>query len=267
MITRLPLSVFIIARDEADRISRPILSVIDWVDEVIVIDSGSTDDTVAIAEKLGARVIFNEWTGYGPQKRFGEDLCRNDWLLNIDADEEVMPDLKAEIIEKFADGSYTTADSWRIRIRDVQAHENRPASWANTYNQIRLYDRRKGRFSDSTVHDTVRPEPGARVGNLKGLMAHRSIRSLSSFVDKYNRYTDMQVADMRSRNRKISPLRVLFEFPASFFKGYFLRQYGRYGWWGVVMSINYAHLRFLRVAKAYEAQLLERSAEKPGSQS
>ncbi len=91
MTDRLPLSVFIIARDEADRIARPIESVIGWVDEVIVIDSGSTDETVAVAEQLGARVIRNDWPGYGPQKRFGEDQCRNDWLLNLDADEEVTP--------------------------------------------------------------------------------------------------------------------------------------------------------------------------------
>ena len=89
MTDRLPLSAFIISKNEADRISRPIKSVIDWVDEVIVVDSGSTDDTVAVAERLGARVVHHEWKGYGAQKRHGEDQCRNHWLLNLDADEEV----------------------------------------------------------------------------------------------------------------------------------------------------------------------------------
>ena len=89
MTDKLPLSVFIIAVNEADRIALTINSVRDWADEVIVIDSGSTDDTVAVAESHGARVVFNEWNGYGPQKVFGETLCRNDWLLNLDADEEV----------------------------------------------------------------------------------------------------------------------------------------------------------------------------------
>lgn len=256
MTDRLPLSAFIISKNEADRISRPIESVIDWVDEVIVVDSGSTDDTIAVAEKLGARVVHHDWKGYGPQKRYGEDQCRNDWLLNLDADEEVTPALADEIKSKFANGSYETADGWRIMIRDIYAHENAPAPWAYGYHQIRLYDRRKGRFSASTVHDTVRPDEGAKIDNLAGIMAHRSIRSLDFQVGKYNRYSGMQVEDMRARGRTLPRSRLLTEFPISFFKAYFARKYRKYGWWGFILSINYAHARFLRVAKAYEADLL-----------
>ncbi|CTQ61957.1 glycosyltransferase family 2 protein [Roseibium album] len=256
MTNRLPLSAFIIARNEADRISRPIRSVIDWVDEVIVIDSGSTDDTIAVAEKLGARIVHKDWQGYGPQKRCGEDQCRNDWLLNLDADEEVTEDLATEIRAKFSDNSYRDADGWRIMIRDMYAHETEPAPWAYGYNQIRLYDRRKGRFSDSSVHDTVRPVDGATIANLSGIMAHRSIRSLDFQVGKYNRYSGMQVEDMRTRGRKLPRSRLLTEFPVSFFKAYFVRKYRKYGWWGFILSMNYAHARFLRVAKAYEAELL-----------
>ena len=261
MTQRLPLSAFIIARNEADRISRPINSVIGWVDEVIVIDSGSTDATVTVAENLGAKVVHNDWPGYGPQKRFGEDQCRNDWLLNLDADEEVTPELAAEIQAKFANQSHRNADSWRIMIRDMFAHEQAPAAWAYGYHQIRLYDRRKGRFSASTVHDTVRPEEGTKTESLTGIMAHRSDRSLEFQVGKYNRYSDMQVEDMRSRGRKLPRFRLLTEFPVSFCKGYFARQYRKYGWWGFILSINYAHARFIRVAKAYEAELLERKKQ------
>lgn len=256
MTNRLPLSAFIIARNEADRISRPIRSVIDWVDEVIVIDSGSTDDTIAVAEKLGARIVHKDWQGYGPQKRCGEDQCRNDWLLNLDADEEVTEDLATEIRAKFSDNSYRDADGWRIMIRDMYSHETEPAPWAYGYNQIRLYDRRKGRFSDSSVHDTVRPVDGATIANLSGIMAHRSIRSLDFQVGKYNRYSGMQVEDMRTRGRKLPRSRLLTEFPVSFFKAYFVRKYRKYGWWGFILSMNYAHARFLRIAKAYEAELL-----------
>ncbi|MBG6209527.1 glycosyltransferase involved in cell wall biosynthesis [Labrenzia sp. EL_126] len=256
MTNRLPLSAFIIARNEADRISRPIRSVIDWVDEVIVIDSGSTDDTIAVAEKLGARIVHKDWQGYGPQKRCGEDQCRNDWLLNLDADEEVTENLATEIRAKFSDNSYRDADGWRIMIRDMYAHETEPAPWAYGYNQIRLYDRRKGRFSDSSVHDTVRPVDGATIANLSGIMAHRSIRSLDFQVGKYNRYSGMQVEDMRTRDRKLPRSRLLTEFPVSFFKAYFVRKYRKYGWWGFILSMNYAHARFLRIAKAYEAELL-----------
>lgn len=253
----LPLSVFIIAKDEADRIERAISSVTGWVEEVIVIDSGSTDGTQQKAEALGAKVIHNEWPGYGPQKRFGEDQCRNDWLLNIDADEEITPALKDEIIQLVESGRYASKDHWRIMIRDVFAHEEGPAPWAYGYHQIRLYDRRKGRFSESTVHDTVRPEPGATGGDLSAPMAHRSIRSLEFQVGKYNRYSDMQVADMRNRGRRIGRARLLFEFPVAFFKAYLVRKYFRYGWWGFILAMNYAHARFLRIAKAYEAELTD----------
>ncbi|MEP3048424.1 MAG: glycosyltransferase family 2 protein [Roseibium sp.] len=257
MTNRLPLSAFIIAKNEADRISLPIKSVIDWVDEVIVIDSGSTDDTVAVAEALGAKVIFNEWPGYGPQKRFGEDQCRNDWLLNLDADEDVTVELASEIQAKFADESYLEADCWRMMIPEAFPHEETPAPWAHGHDYIRLYDRRKARFSASTVHDAVQPEKDAVIARLKGTMAHHSIRSLEFQVGKYNRYTDMQVSDMRGRGRKLSNFRLLFEFPSSFLKGYFIRRYWRYGWWGFILSVNYAHSRFLRVAKSYEAELMD----------
>ncbi|WP_299484410.1 glycosyltransferase family 2 protein [uncultured Roseibium sp.] len=262
MTDRLPLSAFIISKNEADRIARPIQSVVDWVDEVIVVDSGSTDDTIAVAEGLGARVVHKEWEGYGPQKRYGEDQCRNDWLINLDADEEVTPELADEIMTKFADRSYANADGWRIMIRDMYAHETAPAPWAYGYHQIRLYDRRKGRFSDSTVHDTVRPQEDARIDNLSGIMAHRSIRSLDFQVGKYNRYSGMQVEDMRARGRSLPRSRLLTEFPVSFFKAYFVRKYRKYGWWGFILSVNYAHARFLRVAKAYEADLLDKTSKR-----
>lgn len=258
MTARLPLSVFIIARDEADRIAQTIRSVRDWVDEVIVIDSGSVDATVAVAEAEGARVVFNAWPGYGPQKRFGEDQCRNDWLFNLDADEVVTPGLAEEIQALMGAGGHLAADGWRVMIRDVYAHEDEPASWAYGYHQIRLYDRRKGRFSASTVHDTVRPDPGARLADLKGVVAHHSIRSLTFQVEKYNRYSTMQVNDMRARSRSLPRWRLVTEFPFAFLKAYVARRYARYGWWGLILSVNYAHARFLRVAKAYEADLLDR---------
>lgn len=256
-----PVSAFIIACDEADRIAAAIESVRDWADEVIVIDSGSTDDTREIAATLGARVIENPWPGYGPQKRFAEDQCRNDWLFNLDADEEVTADLAANIAALFAKGAPDTP-FWRIDIADTWPHEDAPASWAFRYRQIRLYDRRVGRFSDSTVHDTVRPPKDAKIELIGGLMAHRSERSIAFAVDKANRYSDMQVADMALRDRRMPRWRLLTEFPTAFFKSYVLRRSALYGWWGVVNSTTYAFGRFLRVAKAYEAELRRRRADK-----
>ena len=97
----LPISCFIIAKNEADRIARTIRSVRSWVDEVIVVDSESADDTVAVARQEGARVVTQPWLGFGGQKRFGEAQCRNDWVFNIDADEVVTRQLQIEITKLF----------------------------------------------------------------------------------------------------------------------------------------------------------------------
>lgn len=258
MSERPAISVFIIARDEADRIGRAIDSVARFADEVIVIDSGSSDGTHAVAEAHGARVLVNAWPGYGAQKRFGEDACANDWIFNLDADEAATPELASEIVALRDGDGLAAADFWRVRIKDVFAYEDGPAPWAYGYNQIRLYDRSKGRFSASPVHDTVRPPDGARMGQLKAAMAHRSIRSIAFHVEKMNRYSTMQANDMAARGRRMARWRLVTEFPLAFAKAYLLRRYALYGWWGLVISTNFAYTRFLRLAKAYERELNER---------
>uniref|UniRef100_UPI003BA8AFE2 glycosyltransferase family 2 protein n=1 Tax=Stappia sp. TaxID=1870903 RepID=UPI003BA8AFE2 len=259
MPQRPSISVFIIARDEADRIGAAIDSVSTFADEVIVIDSGSRDETCAVAEARGARVLYNPWPGYGPQKRFGENACANDWLFNLDADEAVTPELAAEIVKLRDSGRMTDCAFWQVAIRDVFAHESRPAPWAYGYIQIRLYDRRAGRFSESSVHDTVRPPKDARLARLKGAMSHRSIRSVAFQVEKMNRYSTMQADDLEQRGRRLARWRIPGEFPLAFLKAYVLRRYALYGWWGLVIATNYAYSRFLRVAKAYERELLTRT--------
>ncbi len=257
--TRIPISVFIIAQNEEDRIGQAIASCIHWADEVIVIDSGSTDQTITVAQCSGARVLHNDWNGYGLQKRFGEDQCRNDWILNIDADEVVTPELRDEILGLFQTSVFTQNDFWEVDICDVWPHEKTAAKHAYSHKQIRLYRRSIGRFSASPVHDTVRPPSDARVGMLKGHMDHRSNPSVAFHIEKMNRYSTLQVREMRGRGRRIPKLRLFFEFPAAFLKGYLVRGYCRYGWWGLIASTNYAVGRYLRVAKSIEADLLEQA--------
>ncbi len=261
---KLPISAFIIAQDEADRIGRAIESVRTWAAEVIVVDSGSQDRTRAVAAVLGARVTENAWPGYGLQKRYAEDLCSSEWLFNLDADEEVTEALEREIRALFARGD-PPADGFRVRIPDVYPHEDRPKAGGFGHSQIRLYDRRKGRFSDSPIHDVVRFSPGARVVWLKSRMMHRSHRSISFSVAKMNRYSDAQVADMRARGGKIGAWRLLFEFPAAFFKAYILRRGFVHGWWGWVIATNYAFSRHLRLAKAYQAELIDAANKRRGT--
>ena len=134
---RPPISAFIIALNEADRIGKAIAGLREWVDEVVVIDSGSSDETVALSAGLGARVLHNPWPGYGRQKRFGEASCRNQWVLNVDADERVTPELADEIVRLFRHGR-PPDDAYRIRIVDVHPQGGRAAPLAFAYAPIRL---------------------------------------------------------------------------------------------------------------------------------
>ncbi len=252
-MSKLPLSVFIIAVNESDRISRTIASVRDWVDEIVVIDSGSTDNTVEVAEAAGGRVIFNPWPGYGPQKRFGEDQCRNDWLLNLDADEVVSPKLAEEIAALFT--HQPSHDAYRLDIVEVMPGRDKPAPFAHSINAIRLYNRQSGRYHDSSVHDRVYMERGT-VGDLKHSVLHYSSRGIAHSIAKINRYSDMQAQDMMERGVPLPLLRtrILLAFPLGFLKAYILRGYCLQGFWGFVNSVMYGFSRFTRLAKVWESK-------------
>ena len=251
---KIPVSVFVIAVDEGDRIARTIESVRDWADEVIVIDSGSKDDTVQVSTSAGARVIYNAWPGYGEQKRFGEDQCRNDWLLNIDADEVISAALANEICALFATG-LPVDSGYTMDIVEILPWETMPGWFAHKVNAIRLYDRRCGRFDASTEHDSVHMHKGS-VGMLHHIVEHRSSRGFTHSIAKINRYSTMQADNMLARNARpiLLGLRIVLEFPIGFFKAYILRGYFLKGFYGFINSVNYGFSRFARLIKYWEAE-------------
>lgn len=252
---RFPISVFIIARNEADRIPLAINSVHDWVDEVHVIDSGSDDDTVKVSEALGARTHFRAWTGYGPQKVYGESLCRNDWLLNIDADEEISPQLGDEIRELFAAGPRHNA--YTVPILPLYNFQERAHPLTAHHHPVRLYRKSCAGFKDSTVHDSVVVRDGS-TGHLRGMVNHRSFRSLTHHVDKVNAYSSAQAEDRYVRGRTPSFAALLLTPPLAFLKSLILRREILNGIDGVVVSYMYAFQRFIRLAKTRERFQLER---------
>ncbi len=248
---RLPLSCFIIAVNEADRIAPVIESVVGWVDEVVVIDSGSTDGTQDLAEKLGARVIHHAWPGFGPQKRYGEDQCRNDWVLNLDADEVMSEELIREIIALFAEGP-PAHPFYRFRLRLVYPGDTRPRLWADFHNYVRLYDRRAGRFADSLVHDNV------QTGDIKPIQLHcdawhYSYRSFGFLVEKLNSYSDLQAKSIIKQNRAALLVRLPFEFPLAFVKYYLFRRHITGGRKGFAFAMINSFFRFLRIVKLLDA--------------
>jgi glycosyltransferase involved in cell wall biosynthesis len=255
------LSVFLITLNEADRLGATLAAVSGLASEIIVVDSGSTDGTVEVARTAGARVIREAWRGYGLQKRFAEEQCAGPWLLNLDADEVVPPELAAEIRALFAKGEPRHV-AYKIQIADQRPGESAPRRFASGPSPVRLYRKDAGRYSDSPVHDRVDLKPGSSVGRLRQRIHHRSLRSLAHQLAKINAYTDKQVADLAARGKRLSSWRLVFEMPASFFKYYILRREFLHGFYGFTTALNAAFGRYLRVAKLIEWQRNEALRQK-----
>lgn len=243
-LERLPLSCFIIARDEADRIGATIMSVRDWAGEVVVVDSGSRDGTVAVAESLGARVLSHPWQGYGPQKRFAEECCRFDWLLNLDADEVASAALRDEIIGLFRGGPPALA-AYRLRVADIYPGRERPRPFAYSYDIVRLYDRRRARYSPSLVHDRVETG-GQRLGRLRGRVLHHSVRSLDHQRRKLDSYFALQARE-KAKPRWQLYARLPVEYPVAFLQYYLLRRHLFGGRFGLALSHVHASARTRRL--------------------
>jgi glycosyltransferase involved in cell wall biosynthesis len=248
------LSIFMITLNEADRLGAALEAVRDLSDDIVVIDSGSTDGTQVLAQELGARVIHHDWPGYGLQKQFGEDQCRHNWMLNIDADEIVTPALKTAIQNALSDEDLKPCGA-AIKIVEMFPGETKAHPWAFTLSPIRLYHKAVGRYSASPVHDRVDLVAGTPVIKLDGLVEHRSIRSLGHELIKLNAYADMQADDIDAKGRKLPAIRLVLEFPLTFLKAYIGRRHFVRGLYGFMTAMNYAFYRYLRAAKHWERRL------------
>lgn len=256
---KVPVSVFIIARDEADRIGATLRSVKDWADEVVVVDSGSRDQTVAVSRDLGAKVYHHAWSGYGPQKVYAESLCRNTWVLNLDADEEATPELGAAITELFEHGE-PPCSGYVLRLVELYAPDSHDRPWLPKVLRLRLYRKDRAGFRASAVHDSVVVREGS-TGRINGLILHRSFRSCRHRVEKMNDYSDAQAEDRFCAGRKPSALALLLTLPLAFLKAYIVRRAFVYGIEGITMSWMYAFHRLLRLAKTHER--FQREAQNP----
>jgi glycosyltransferase involved in cell wall biosynthesis len=259
----LPLSVFIICKNEADRIHYPIESTRGWVDEIIVVDSGSSDGTMERAKELGAdKVLYNEWKGYGPQKVYCETLCRNHWVLNLDADEAVSPALRTKIEALFAQGEPQNA-LYAINNVMVFPYETTPRRFSPSGYFVRLYRRDSAGFKDSLVHDSVVAKVPLPTIRIEEPVHHYGFRNYHHMIAKMNAYSDMQAEDMFQRRRKISSLRIFAEPFFAFFKAYLGRKYVLFGAEGFTHSLFYAFFRTIRLAKTRERYKIAALKQEP----
>lgn len=238
------LSACIITYNEADRIEACLRSV-SFCDELIVVDSHSTDPTREIATTLGARVIERDWPGYRSQKQFAVDAARNDWVLCLDADERMSPGLRKEI-EALRSGGFAGHAGWSVpRITD---YFGRFLRHGNAYPDrlIRLFDRRRGGWTGYEIHENTRVQ--GPVGRLRGHLEHYSYRSLTDHHNRMQRYADLMAHALYDRGKRCGLLKVLVNPLWRFLRGYFIRLGFLDGWRGLVFALveaNYVRRKYL----------------------
>ena len=246
MATRMGLSACIITFNEADRIEACIRSV-GFCDEVIVVDSHSTDGTRARAAALGAQVIERDWPGYRSQKQFAVAAARNDWVLCLDADEQVSAELRAQI-ESWRERGFGDRAGWSVpRITD---YFGRFLRHGNAYPDrlVRLFDRRRGGWVGLEIHENTRVD--GPVGRLEGHLEHYSYRSLTDHQQRMQRYAQLMGEALYAAGKRCGLAKVLLNPQWRFFRGYVLRLGFLDGWRGLVFALvesSYVRRKYLHL--------------------
>ena len=241
------LTVTVITRNEAANIEAALASVA-WADEIVVVDSESTDDTAAMARRRAARVEVRPWAGYSAQKNYAASLAAHDWILSLDADERVTPALASEIQALLQ--SEPAHRGYRVpRLSHYLGRWIRGTDWYPDY-QLRLYDRRAGQWNGRPVHESVAltGEPGRLAHDLQ----HFPYRDISHHLQTIDRYTTLAADQMRAEGRIPSIAGIVVHPPFAFLRNYLLRGGFRNGSAGLVVSILNSYYVFLKLAKAWE---------------
>jgi len=243
MSAPLPLSLCVITRDAGALLAECLASAA-FAGEVVVVDSGSRDDTVEIAQRRGARVIEREWAGFGAQKQFAVGAATHDWVLCLDADERVTPELAAAITQEMAApraAAYAFARRNRFLGRWLAHGEGYP-DW-----NVRLFDRRRAHWSDDPVHERVVAD--APVARLAGDLLHASAESLDDYLEKQNRYTTLQATAMHARGEQASVAQLVLSPIIRFVRFYVVKLGFLDGVAGLVHIAIGCQTSFLKYAK------------------
>ncbi len=242
------LTVTIITRNEASNIGA-VLASVSWADEVIVVDARSTDDTVALARRQASTVLVRDWPGFSAQKNFAAEQASNDWILSVDADERVTPELAQEIRGLLA--GEPPARGYRVpRVSFYLGRWIRSTDWYPDP-QLRLYDRRAARWVGDFVHEHV--ELVGEVGRLRHDLQHLPYRDISHHVSTMNRYTSLAAREMTASGRRVSAPGLVARPVAAFLRNYLLKAGWRDGAVGLAVSLLNSGYVFLKFVKLWEA--------------
>ncbi len=240
------ISVTIIALNEEDNI-RECLESVKWADEIIVSDSGSSDRTAGICREAGAKVYFDAWSGFGKQKNLCAGRARNNFILNIDADERITPELKEEILKAAESGD--KAGYYIPRMNFFGERWIRHCGWYPDYN-LRLYRKDMGGFSERRVHESV--IVNGPKGYLKNPMVHRTYRDISDYLKRMERYSTLAARQMLDEGKSAGLIDMSLRPPFTFFKMFVLKRGFLEGTTGFVLSAFYAFYTFAKYAKLRE---------------
>ncbi|WP_242396103.1 glycosyltransferase family 2 protein [Anaeromyxobacter oryzisoli] len=244
-----PISAVVITKNEARNLERCLRSLLPVVDEIVVVDDRSTDDTVAIAERLGARVISQAWLGFGPQKNLGDAAARHRYVLSVDADEVLDEPLQQAILaarRRGLEGAYAVSRlNWYYGrfLRHGLEYPDR---------KIRLFPRDAASWNASAVHEALVLAPGLRVARLEGHLLHYTYLRLEEHVLKANRYTNLAARDAFERGRRASAAKLVLAPLATFLRAYVLKRGFLDGLHGFLLACMHANGTLLKYAKLRE---------------
>lgn len=251
------ISAVIICKNEEKHIENALRSVA-WADEVLVVDSGSTDSTLAIAERLGARILHRDWTGFAAQKQYAVDNATHDWIFSLDSDEVVSDELAKEI------DSIKSIDSpaHGYRISRLSYYMGRPIKHSGWYPdwQLRFFDRRKGRWKQVLIHESVEMASETRVGNLTSDIIHYSVEDASHHHRMIGeRYAPLAAEQMYARGRRTTSFKTKLAGPSAFLRSYILKAGFLDGFPGYCIAKFAAHHAFLKHLLLYEMQVRDQA--------
>ncbi len=250
------LSAVLITLNAAKQL-RETLQSVQFCDDVVVVDSHSTDETCAMAAQMGARVVTQDWLGFGPQKQFAVAQARHDWVLCIDADERVSPALEQHIraVLQQAQSGYLHNDVAGFEMPRCNFFLGRYLRHGEGYPDYsrRLFDRRKAGWSSDPVHEKVEAlEPNGQFEKLQGDLIHDSAESLSTYLQKQNRYTSIQAEQLAAHGQWPSTGKMVLSPLVRFVKFFLVRKGFLDGWAGLVHIAVGCFNSFMKYAKTRE---------------
>ena len=242
------LSIVIITLN-SEKILLKTLQAVQWADEIVLVDSGSTDKTFEIAQKFKAKIIYRAFDGYGSQKNFATQQASNDWILSLDDDEILTPELQKEIQNL----DLQNTDFQGFKIPRSLIFLGKLLRFSGEYKRLtlRLFNRKHGNWNAEYVHESV--EVNGKVGTLKHQILHDSYRDLTDYFNKFNKYTSLGAKTLAERGKTASTFKIISRFPTTFLKIYLLKGSCLDGYagfmWALLTAINpvvkYAKLREL----------------------